>query len=103
MKDFEPPVLPASFSGTYSHWFPLITLCPVSGLPDVGFVSVSTKKFIEIYAMRHAIYSLAFKKLFMEDLVITIRDGILRTDYRLVRSDFTVTYRMLFGKVEIEI
>ncbi len=55
---------------TITHWFPIITFCPVNSLPDFVFVEVEfTDKFAELYEVRRIIKrTIRFKKKFMEDL-----------------------------------
>lgn len=54
---------------TISHWLPIITFCPVNGLPDVIYVYITFNDFAELYAIRKKIRKLVnFKKLFMEDV-----------------------------------
>nr|DAF45698.1 MAG TPA: archeaosine synthase [Siphoviridae sp. ctJ7x27] len=56
-----------------SHWFPLITRCPVNGLPDVLYVYLSFNTFEELYAVRRKLFKKFFwKKTFMEDLAVDI-------------------------------
>lgn len=54
---------------TIRHWLPLITFCPVNGLPDVIYVSIEFDDFIELYAVRKQIRkTVMWKKMFMEDI-----------------------------------
>lgn len=88
---------------TYKHWIPLITRCPLSIFPDFGYVSVTSSKMIELFALRKIIFSYKFKKIFMEDLVRSIQTDILQTSKGLVIGEFIVTYTLLFGRVKVKI
>jgi len=46
---------------------PIITVCPENNLPDLVYVTVETKEFLELYAVRKKIKRLLrFKCLYME-------------------------------------
>jgi hypothetical protein len=53
-----------------SHWWPIVTFCPVNGLPDVLYVTLTFEGTIpELYSVRKRIRrTIAFKKQFMEEL-----------------------------------
>lgn len=52
-----------------THWFPIVTRCPVNGLPDPLFVSITFGDFAELYAVRKALRrAFSGKKMFMEDV-----------------------------------
>jgi NADPH-dependent 7-cyano-7-deazaguanine reductase QueF len=87
---------------TYKHWVPLVTICPVNHLPDFGFITIQSKKMIEIYALRHIIHSFAFRTMYMEDIVIGIRDELCKK-YKLESFQFTITYSLLFNKIIIKL
>jgi len=90
--------LPTTFEGTFSHYIPLITICPVSKLPDIGYVTVYTNSFVEIYGMRKIILKHSFSCMFMEDLVLSIKNEIEKdNDCRV-----NIQYRMLGGRVIIK-
>lgn len=91
------PKLPSTFKGEYGHWLPLITFCPVSYLPDIGYIRIKTSSFVEIYGMRKIILKNTFKKIFMEDLVSNIKSEIEKNN----DCKITIQYRMLFNKVVI--
>lgn len=53
------------------HWFPILTFCPVNGLPDLIYASVTFEDNLdhELYAIRRRIRKLlSGRKRFMEDL-----------------------------------
>lgn len=57
-------------SVTISHWLPILTRCPVNGLPDALYVSVTFKGYQlhELYAVRRRMRkALQWKKIYMED------------------------------------
>jgi NADPH-dependent 7-cyano-7-deazaguanine reductase QueF len=52
-----------------SHWLPIVTRCPVNGLPDALYVYVTFTDFVELYAARKALFGgLQGRKVFMEDV-----------------------------------
>ena len=85
-------------SNTYRHWLPLVTRCPLSPLPDLGYVEVSSPAPIEIHALRRAIFENAWTVTFMEDLTERIADAAAELAGAPVRA----TYRMAFGRTVIE-
>lgn len=53
---------------TITHWLPIVTFCPVNGLPDLLYVRVTFREFKELYAVRKALRAaLQWKRMFMED------------------------------------
>lgn len=55
---------------TISHWLPLVTRCPVNGLPDLCYIYVTIEGFAELYEARKHLFSGFFmNKLFMEDML----------------------------------
>lgn len=56
------------------HWLPIITFCPVNGLPDLIYVSVEFSDFVELYAVRKKIRKFAmWKKMYMEGIAEEVR------------------------------
>lgn len=53
-----------------SHWFPILTICPISGLPDLIYIEVSvSNEFVELYDFRKKLRKLVQgKTIFMEDV-----------------------------------
>lgn len=50
------------------HWVPIVTFCPVNGLPDFVYVTVEFESFMELYSVRRLIRkTINGKKMFMED------------------------------------
>ena len=57
-----------------SHWFPIITICPISRLPDLLYVTVTFKnQFVELYDFRKQLKVFNFKQRFMEGIAIDLR------------------------------
>ena len=69
------PARRAHGSNTYRHWLPLVTRCPLSPLPDLGYVEVRSESPIEIHALRRTIFANAWRVTFMEDLTERIADA----------------------------
>lgn len=60
-----------------SHWFPIVTFCPVNKLPDLLYISVTFEggEFKELYGVRKRIRKVAAWKLrFMEGIAMDIHD-----------------------------
>lgn len=52
-----------------SHWFPIITRCPLSVWPDFIKITLLTTQFIELYEARRRMRQLVSgKRMFMEDI-----------------------------------
>ena len=50
-------------------WLPIVTRCPVNGLPDVLWAEVSTSSMIDLYVVRERCFGgLFMRKIFMEDV-----------------------------------
>jgi hypothetical protein len=98
-SDGDPPAARRTHeSNTYRHWLPLVTRCPLSPLPDLGYVEVSSPAPIEIHALRRAIFENAWTVTFMEDLTERIADAAAELAGVPVRA----TYRLAFGRTVIE-
>ncbi len=81
-----------------THWFPIVTFCPVNGLPDLIYIVLEFQdgKFHELYQIRKKIRRLVqWRKMFMEDVCA------------LVASEFpealTIQTALLFGKHVVSI
>lgn len=84
-----------------AYFWPLITRCPLSIIPDVGNVWVETNGFIEVLAWRRMVKDHKGKKLFAETLATSILTG----SRRLVDkkdSKVLVTYRRWFGLITVK-
>ena len=59
-----------------THWFPIVTICPVNNLPDLIYITVDfdndpvvNPQFNELYSVRKRIRKIAsWKRAFMEDI-----------------------------------
>jgi hypothetical protein len=59
----------ASLITRITHWFPIITFCPVNKLPDLIYITIEFNDFVELYSTRNRIRRLSqFKCMFMEDI-----------------------------------
>lgn len=59
-----------------THWFPIITICPVTKLPDFLYATVTfdDDKFHELYEVRKRIKKVsAWRYCFMEDVASSLR------------------------------
>lgn len=87
---------------TVSHWLPVITFCPVNNLPDVIYVYVTFDSFAELYAVRKQVRKLvSFKKMFMEDVAMTVLtsiEGAVEVEVRLITSRHVVKVNKLQNK-----
>lgn len=75
------------------HWLPIVTFCPVNGLPDLLFVSVlfDDDQFHELYAIRRRVRELvSWKKVFMEDVAETV--------FREYQDASEIHVRLLFSR-----
>lgn len=60
---------------TITHWFPILTICPVNKLPDLIFIRVTFKDFTELYAVRRALRkAFSWKRMFMEDVATAVSE-----------------------------
>lgn len=82
---------------TVSHWLPLVTFCPVNGLPDVIYVYVTFETFEELYAVRKQLRKLvSFKKMFMEEVAETLLSkikGAVEVEVKLLTGRHVVKLR----------
>lgn len=82
---------------TVSHWLPLVTFCPVNGLPDVIYVYVTFETFEELYAVRKQLRKLvSFKKMFMEEVAETLLnkiEGAVEVEVKLLTGRHVVKLR----------
>ena len=78
------------------HWLPIITFCPVNGLPDVIYISVEFTEFTELYAVRKKIRKATmWKKMFMEDISEVVR--------KLFPESVKITVRLAFDRHVVKI
>jgi hypothetical protein len=83
---------------TITHWFPVITFCPINGLPDFIFVECVfiNKPFMELYNVRKIIRrTLQGKKLFMEECAELVHQNLKcdETTIRLIFNKHTVSIK----------
>lgn len=79
------------FKMTVSHWLPIVTRCPVNGLPDVIYIYVTFTHFEELYGVRKALRNLVSgKKMFMEQ----VAEAVMQ-EFPTARS---VEVRLLTGR-----
>jgi hypothetical protein len=58
---------------TIGHWLPIVTFCPVNGLPDLIYVYVRFEVFKELYSVRKRIYQLLYwRTMYMEEIGETL-------------------------------
>jgi hypothetical protein len=56
-----------------SHWLPIVTICPVNGLPDVVYIYAYFEGFAELYEVRRTIRRLASMRCaFMEEIAADV-------------------------------
>lgn len=78
------------------HWLPIITFCPVNGMPDVIYISVEFDTFVELYQARKKIRKATmWKKMFMEDIGEAVR--------KLFPESLTITVRLAFDRHVVKI
>jgi hypothetical protein len=83
-------------SVTITHWFPIITFCPISGLPDLLYVKAKFDQFKELYGVRRKIKAkLRFRVIFMEDAAMEIKT--------LFPEASEVEVRLMFSKHIVKI
>lgn len=60
------------------HWFPILTFCPVNGLPDFIYITVTFHDtWAELYSVRKIIKKCAsFKEKYMEDIAKSVLSEI---------------------------
>jgi hypothetical protein len=80
-----------------THWFPIITLCPVNNLPDPIYIEVKCHdKFVELYAVRKLLRKkFAWRTLFMEDVAQEVLKEIPEAS--------EVTVRLWFNKHTVKL
>ena len=77
-----------------THWFPIVTFCPVNGLPDLIFISITFDGFEELYAVRKQLRRFWFRRAFMENIaleVLELFETAERVDVRLLFSKHLVS------------
>ena len=78
------------------HWLPIITFCPVNGLPDVIYISVEFTEFTELYAVRKKIRKATmWRKAFME----TIAEDVCK----MFPESSKITVQLAFGRHVVKI
>ena len=78
------------------HWLPIITFCPVNGLPDVIYISVEFTEFTELYAVRKKIRkSTMWRKAFMETIAEDVR--------KMFPESSKITVQLAFGRHVVKI
>lgn len=57
-----------------SHWFPIVTFCPVNKLPDFLYITLGfTDEFVELYEVRkHMRGAIQGQLIFMEDVALLL-------------------------------
>lgn len=90
---------------SYTHWLPVVTRCPVNGLPDALFLWVSldvpddNTNTPELYALRKRCFGGFFmKKMFMEDVALEVFQRAKEAYGDQLR---TVELRLMFNKHHI--
>lgn len=84
-----------------SHWVPIVTICPVSKLPDVFYFEVETEGFVELYAVRKLFRQFYFREVFMEDAAEQLLLSLKARDYgHRIRA---VRVRLLFSRHVCEV
>jgi hypothetical protein len=74
-----------------THWFPIVTFCPVNNLPDFIFVKCTFDKFEELYEVRRRIRrAVQWKKMYMEEVCERIQQEFQQAT--------TIEVSLMFGK-----
>lgn len=80
----------------YRHWLPILTFCPVNGLPDFIYVTVSmvTKgEPLDLYKVRKQLrVTLSGRKLYMEDVAQIVSK---------LYPSATVTVSLMFNRHQV--
>lgn len=67
-----------------THWLPILTFCPVNGLPDFIFITLTFKGFIELYSVRRAVRKLvSMRTMFMEDIAELVHNKYPEADVQV--------------------
>ena len=78
------------------HWLPIITFCPVNGLPDVIYISVEFTEFTELNAVRKKIRKATmWRKAFMETIAEDVR--------KMFPESSKITVQLAFGRHVVKI
>ena len=75
---------------TITLWLPIVTFCPVNKLPDLWFVSITFRAFVELYAVRRALRRFNGRTMFMEDVAEAV--SVLYPEARRIEV------RLMFNK-----
>lgn len=71
----------ASSAVTFGHWLPIVTFCPVNGLPDFLRVRVTVlnqRETLELYAFRKELFKgLSGQKVYMESIAVQVLERAL--------------------------
>lgn len=80
-----------------THWFPIITFCPLSIFPDFIFVTVKFEnEFVELYQARKKMRKkIQFKRDFMENLLKEVAEEFPNAK--------EISIRLAFNKHETKI
>lgn len=83
------------------HWFPIVTFCPVNGLPDLIYVTLEyyddseDAEVHELYEIRRRVRKLiSWRKAFMEDIA-----SLLAIEFQ----DADITVRLAFNRHEVKL
>lgn len=83
----------------FRHWLPILTFCPVNGLPDLIYVTLEFEdaKLRDLYQVRKQVRKLvSMKKMYMEDIAQRILEefpeAIVTVRLALDRHVVTVFY-----------
>jgi hypothetical protein len=83
---------------TFSHWLPIVTICPVNNLPDFIYVYLTfpADMFQELYALRKQMRKVATanRKCFMEEVAWHLQEAFPHAD---------VEVRLLTGRHVIKL
>lgn len=89
-----------------SHWVPLVTRCPINGMPDFLYAEIhyelgETPDFPELYSVRKVIRnSVIFgERIYMEELTKRLATILFESDLRIHK----VVVRMPFNRHRVEI
>lgn len=84
-----------------SHWFPIISFCPINKLPDLLYATITFEgsEFKELYEVRNRIKKIASWKLkFMEDIAIDLHNEFpdaIEVKLKLITGRHTIISRGL--------
>ena len=76
----------------FRHWLPILTFCPVNGLPDLIYITLEfdDSKLRDLYKVRKQVRKLvSMKKMYMEDVARRVSDEF---------PEAIVTVRLAFNR-----